>query len=281
MRSRSSAARLCAAVLSTVALALVGVFVPGSVAAAQPKWAPAATAAIHPGVATDTKGDGCTSDFVFYSGTDVFIGEAAHCAGTGPATATDGCTAATLPLGTPVTVDGASKPGILAYSSWITMRQRHESDPNACAYNDLALIRLDKADVGKVNPSVPFFGGPTGVNTTGTALGDRVESYQNSPLRAGVSELSPKVGVSLGDDGAGWDHTVVTVTPGIPGDSGSAVLDANGRALGVLSTVTILPLAGSNGVGDLSRELAYLDSYGGLGAVHLATGTEAFHNPLG
>jgi hypothetical protein len=43
----------------------------------------------------------------------------------------------------------------------------------------------------------------------------------------------------LGDDGAGWSHNVATVTPGVPGDSGSAFLDANGRALGVLSTLPL------------------------------------------
>jgi hypothetical protein len=55
--------------------------------------------------------------------------------------------------------------------------------------------------------------------------------------RGGITQLSPKRGVSLGDDGAGWSHNVATVTPGVPGDSGSAFLDANGGALGVLSTL--------------------------------------------
>src|ERR671929_20583 len=49
-----------------------------------------------------------------------------------------------------------------------------------------------------------------------------------------------------------------TATPGIPGDSGSAFIDARGRAFGILSTLQIAPLAGGNGVGDVSRELAYM-----------------------
>ena len=69
------------------------------------------------------------------------------------------------------------------------------------------------------------------------------------------------------------------MTPGIPGDSGSAFLSADGRALGVLSTVALAPLAGSNGVGDVAKELAYLNSTGGFD-VTLATGTEAFRGPL-
>ena len=43
------------------------------------------------------------------------------------------------------------------------MQANGESDPDTCAYNDLALVKIDPADVGKVNPSVPGFGGPTGV----------------------------------------------------------------------------------------------------------------------
>ena len=31
-----------------------------------------------------------------------------------------------------------------------------ESDANTCQYNDLALIKVDPADVAKVNPSIPF-----------------------------------------------------------------------------------------------------------------------------
>jgi S1-C subfamily serine protease len=71
---------------------------------------------------------------------------------------------------------------------------------------------------------------------------------------------------------------VYTATPGIPGDSGSAFLNADGKALGVLSTVAIAPLAGSNGVGDVAKELAYANSAGGFG-VTLANGTEPFTGP--
>jgi hypothetical protein len=128
-------------------------------------------------------------------------------------------------------------------------------------------------------PSVPFWGGPTALDSDGTTTGDKVLGYGNSELRGGVETLSPKEGTSLGDDGNGWSHTVYTVTPGIPGDSGSAFLNRTGEALGVLSTVAIAPLAGSNGVGDLSHELAYLAAHTSF-AVTLATGTEPFRGPL-
>src|ERR687892_2735627 len=116
-------------------------------------WAPADQATIHPGVMTFTDGAQCTSNFVYQDGATVYLGQAAHCSGTGAATETDGCDSESLPLGTPVEVGGASQPGTLAYNSWITMQQVGETDENACAYNDFALIRLDPADVGKVDSS--------------------------------------------------------------------------------------------------------------------------------
>jgi hypothetical protein len=244
-------------------------------AAALPAWAPAATAAIHPGVQTFTNGAQCTANFVFVDASNVYIGQAAHCSGTGGSTETDGCSSGSLPLGTEVEVSGASKPGVMVYNSWLTMRQTHETDPDACQFNDFALVRLDPADIGKVNPSIPFWGGPTALATSGTTTGDSVYSYGNSGLRLGLSQLSPKQGVSLGDDGNGWSHNVYTLTPGIPGDSGSAFVDSAGGALGVLSTVQLAPLAGSNGVGDLDRELAYLNGHTSF-AVQLALGTEPF-----
>ena len=98
----------------------------------------------------------------------------------------------------------------------------------------------------KVNPSIPFWGGPTGIDTDGTAAGDQVYTYGNSSLRGGVDRLSPHTGVSLGDDAAdgGWSHPLYTVTPGVPGDSGSAFMSADGKAIGVLSTLGLAPLPG-------------------------------------
>jgi hypothetical protein len=239
-------------------------------------WAPAATATIHPGVQTYTDGAQCTANFVYTDGTSVYLGQAAHCSGQGAATDTDGCTTKTLPEGTAVEVDGASQPGVMVYNSWARMQATPEKeDADTCAYNDLALIKLSDADVAKTNPSVPDFGGPTGVRTTELQLGDTVESYGNSSLRFGLTALSPKYGRSLGDDSGGWNHTVYTVTPGIPGDSGSGFLDDSGKAFGILSTVAIAPLAGSNGVGDLSRELAYAQAHGFAG-LSLVNGTEPF-----
>src|SRR3954469_11515376 len=137
-------------------------------------FAPAAASAageVHPGVQTFTDGAQCTSNFVFSDGSSTYIGQAAHCSGTGGATDTDGCTSGALPIGTPVDVTGASRPGTLVYNSWITMQAKGEKDSDTCAYNDLALVKIDPADVAKVDPTVPGFGGPTAVAEAPTDTG--------------------------------------------------------------------------------------------------------------
>ena len=59
-------------------------------------------------------------------------------------------------------------------------------------------------------------------------------------------------------------------------------LNASGQALGVLSTVQLAPLAGSNGVGDVGRELAYAQAHSGISGLTLADGTEPFNpNAMG
>ena len=255
-------------------------------------WAPADTAQIHPGTMMYTDGAQCTANFVYTDASaNVYVGYAAHCAGTGSSTDTDGCKTDSLPLGTKVdfTNDGnlASEGtivghGTLVYSSWITEHKLGTTDANTCAYNDLALVKVDAADVGKVNPSVPFWGGPTGIDTDGTAAGDRVYTYGNSSLRGGVSALSPHTGVSLGDDAAdgGWSHPLYTLTPGIPGDSGSGFMSADGKAIGVLSTLGLAPLPASNNIGDLAKELAFAQQNSGISGLQLVNGTEPFSPAL-
>ena len=285
--SRPQLAAVLAAVTITILTAALMAISP-SRAESAPAWAPADTAAIHPGTMMYTAGAQCTANFVYADGSGaVYVGYAAHCAGTGEATDTNGCNVSSLPLGTKVTFnEGGSLvgegtqvgTGTLAYSSWDTMKKAGEKDANTCAYNDLALVKVSAADVAKVNPSIPFWGGPTGIDTDGTAAGDRVYTFGNSSLRAGVEVLSPHTGISLGDDAAdgGWSHPLYTVSPGVPGDSGSAFVSADGRAIGTLSTLGLAPLPLSNNIGDLGKELAYAQRHSGISGLTLVSGTEAF-----
>jgi hypothetical protein len=263
--------RMNAVLVSLFAALLATTLLPPGASA----WAPAGQATVHPGVQVFTEGAQCTSNFVFQDASNVYLGQAAHCSGTGGQTETNGCSSASLPVGTPVQISGASKPGTLVYNSWLTMQAKGETDADACAFNDLALIRIDPADVGEVNPSVPGFGGPTGVGTIG-GLGSTVYSYGNSELRGGVTKLSPKQGVVVQNEGNGWSHSVITLTPGVPGDSGSGFLGGTGQAIGILSTLQLAPLLGSNGVGDIGRELAYMRANSAFTGVQLIRGTEPF-----
>jgi hypothetical protein len=257
-------------------------------------WAPAGSATIHPGVMTFTNASSflegasqCTANFVYTdSAGNVYLGQAAHCSSTGEDTETDGCSTKSLPLGTPIyagdLVNGGlqkgTKIGTLAYNSWLSMQKEGEKDAATCAYNDLALIKIASNQLANVNPTIPFWGGPNGLASSVAGTGSQVFTYGNSILRLGISVLSPKTGVSLGEteESGGWSQQVYTVTPGIPGDSGSAYMDSRGDALGVLSTVEFAPTPGSNGVGDLAKELEYANRVTGAGYA-VAKGTTPFN----
>jgi hypothetical protein len=250
----------------------------GGTRAATTAWAPAGSAAIHPGVQVVNVGAQCTAGFVFTEGARVLLAEAAHCLsiGTPRGAEGDGCTSDSLPLGTPVDIAGARHRGTLVYSAWIAMHLAKEANPDLCTFNDLALVAIDPRDAPLVNPSVPVWGGPSGLALAGIRSGDAVFGYGDSELGLGLSMLAPRQGQSVGDSGHGWSHDVVTAPPSSLGDSGSPFLDVHGAALGALSSIEISPVPGSNGVGDLARELAYLQAHSRLRRVVLALGTEPF-----
>ena len=254
--------------LTVVAMALVG----------SPAHAAPSAAAITPGVRMISPVDqrvtsSCTAAFVFAGDDATYLGYAAHCAGASESMGLSGCAEPTLPLGTDVTIlgnDGSRASGRLAYTSWGTMQERGESDPGLCLHNDFALVKLNPADVPRVDPTVPVFGGPTGLDTDGTALGEPVVSYQPQ-----AGPTSVKQGRSLGTSGGGLAHRVQTRPPGRPGDSGSGYLDGAGRAFGVLSTL-FTDGSATNGVTDLAHALSYANAYGGIGHVALVPGREPF-----
>lgn len=250
-------------------------------------WAPAATATVHPGMQTITEGAGqCTSNFVFTDvAGNVYLGQAAHCATDGKQL--NGCKAKSRPIGTEVTFNrGATRydrgtvlaRGKLAYSSWLTMQRIGERDRLACAYNDFALIRLDRSLRPKVNPSVPFWGGPTDLAQRGVYTLEKVYGFGKSSLRKAGSTASRQSAITAPDkaDLDGWSHTFYGYSPGIPGDSGSGYLDSDGRALGTLSTLAFgMPMA--NTIGDLPKELDYARKHSGIRGLRLEAGTEPFN----
>ena len=169
----------------------------------------------HPSrCATFTAGAQCTANFVFYSGTTVYLGQAAHCSGTGAATETDGCTSSPRRSAPPSTWrrgDGHDGLQLLDHHAG---ERRDE-----CRHLRVQRSRADPPVAGRRGPGQsvdPVLGWPDRASRHGTTAGRQRYSYGNSSLRLGVSALSPKRGVSLGDAGNGWSHTVYTGRPGFP-----------------------------------------------------------------
>lgn len=263
---------------ATGAALVLAVLTPGTATAAAPRFAAAADATITPGSLMVTMVDNnttatCTAAFVFSAGSAVYLGFAAHCTSAEESPSSSGCDNRTLPLGTPVAItgkDGNRNEGRLAYSSWRSMQDRHETDEALCLFNDLALVELAPETVAAVNPSVPVLGGPSGLATGAPASGESVYSFQ--PNNGGTEV---KEGQNLGTEAMGLTHLVQTAPPGGPGDSGAGYLDASGRAFGVLST-QFDDRRHTNGVTDLPRALSYANRFGGLGTITLVPGTEPF-----
>jgi hypothetical protein len=279
---RISRAVTIAAVVA-VGIATVGALAPSAWATPVTlSLASAATATITPGATLLAQLDArtaseCTADFVFSSGSALYIGFSAHCTAASDAENASGCSASTLPLGTPIEIrgrNGREEQGRLAYNSWRTMQQRGETTAALCSYNDFALVALDPAETDAVNPSMPVLGGPTGLDTDGLTTGEDVYSFQPNNGGSGV-----KSGVAVSDAGGGRSHRVAITPPGVPGDSGSGFLDAQGRAVGVLST-EFFDARHTNGVTDLALALAYANSYGDLGRLTLVPGTEPFRGGI-
>jgi hypothetical protein len=218
----------------------------------------------------------CTANFVFRNATTTFLGYAAHCAIPAQPQRPVGCEYEVLPLGTPVSVrgaDGTRAHGALAYSSWVTMRERGEDDDARCRFNDFALVAIDDADVGLLDPTVPGVGGPTELRTDPPERLARVVSYQPYNTRPAVKD-----GYTLGPRGGGWAHRVDVAPAPALGDSGSGLLDGDGAAFGVLVSRYLDQLA-TSGVTDLPHALAYANRYGAVGTVELVPGRRPFRAP--
>lgn len=241
------------------------------------EWADADEATIHPGVWHNNRS--CTANFVFTRVdddgflVDVLIGTAAHCVSV--TSGANECTDEADPIDSLVDVDGATMPALHAYNATTTMQAVGEDDTGPCFGNDFAMLSLHPADWSRVNPSIPDHGGPVGVNETGTMAGDALYSWGNSALRQGIEVLSPKRGVAIETNEKGWNHLHYAITPGIFGDSGSPFLDADGNALGYLSTIALVPFPASNNANDLFRAMVYARTHDPrMAGLDLALGTE-------
>ncbi|MGE0297811.1 serine protease [Pseudonocardia sp.] len=218
----------------------------------------------------------CTAAFVLRNATTTFVAYAAHCAIPVQPQHRTGCEYETLPLGTPVQLrgaTGATARGHLAYSSWSTMRTLGETDENRCRFNDFALVAVDPRDTASLDPTVPGLGGPTALRDGAPARFERVLSLQPHNTRPAIKD-----GSSLGVRGDGWSHRVDLSPSASLGDSGSGMVDGEGRAFGVLAT-RYLDRSATSGVTDLPHALDYAQRHGDVGEVELLPGRRAFRAP--
>lgn len=194
----------------------------------------------------------CTANFIYENASSqaLYVGTAAHCFENDP-------------LGRPVTLGYAGRTinATLAYSSWNTMNLTMAQAQEACnredaiflddriCFNDFALLEIAKADWGRVHPSMLVYGGPTGLGPTPMA-GSLVSTYGSSQYRPVTSETTDaRSGPVL--DANEKRILIHTGIPSTPGDSGSPVVDADLRAVGVLIHLYNLPPT-TNGAADLA-----------------------------
>jgi hypothetical protein len=272
----SAAGALSAVLIAAGTAALAG---PGTARATEPKFG-GLDAPIRPGIRTDTGGGKCTSNFVFTDKAGrVYLGQAGHCAkdpADESAPSADTCDyGRQLPIGTSVGLGDTGIPGRLAYSSWLTMQENGETDLATCRFNDFSLVRVPDEVIDRVNPTVPVFGGPTGLNTDGVHAGDLMTGWGNSPLWQDLEPLHPKRSVAVESDPSGRAHWIYSFYPGVPGDSGGPYLDPQGRAIGSLSELSLDP-PGANIITDIARALAYAERYSGITGLRLVAGTAPF-----
>lgn len=255
-----------AAAAGLVGVVPVALAAPGQPAAGAsgPRWASASAATIHPGVRVSMAGVTCVAGFVFTDGSQAFLGVPGGCTGAGQVDNAK-CDAGQVPYGLKVAVAGARYKGTVVYSSISEMELRSEHRTNVCRNNSLSLVRLDRRDIRRTNPSVPAMGGPSGVSSTQPAAPDQLLVYLGAPTMA----------QALSSGSGGWAHTLMVDGPVSATSAGAVVLTPDGKALGMVTTT---PDGGGGQIiaTDLRLELRYLHKLRKFAGVHIATGTQKF-----
>jgi hypothetical protein len=254
---------LSSLVLTTVVgvLAVLGTTGPADAAGAR---------RIGPGTQLVTAGRSCTANFVFRDARHrVFVGYAASCATRTAVAGPSSCSARSLPLGTRVRFADHGRTlgyGELRYSSLRALRRAGVTDAATCANNDFALVEVRGSARRRVDPTVPYWGGPSGVGAL-PATGSTV--FGLARQTAGARTIPRAGSVTVASPGA---ITVTTPLPSTRGARGSGFLDGSGRAVGILTTSTS---SGENTVVSLAAVMAYARAHGiaGLRVVH---GHDAF-----
>jgi len=202
---------------------------------------------IRPG---SSLGGYCTFNFVFYDAVldqgqapTAYIGTAGHC---------------TDKLGERVSLPGTGQIGTVVYDSDL-VRSRV----------DFSLVRIDDHLVGRTNPQMRGFVGPTGAATpSDLAVGDVVDVHGYGLVLGQNDVTRSRQGVLMT-----WnaDEYVINM-PAVNGDSGSPILqDRSGKALGIVSRYGFFATPPSTDQGPLMPYVFRELKAAGFGDVVLAT----------
>ncbi len=202
---------------------------------------------VRPGAIVESDAGQCTFNFVF-AGSDgrTYIGTAGHCIlGDGPFGGDAGEQVWTAGNGPEARDGDGTRIGEFAYAIL--------EDPR-----DFALIRVDPTV--SVNPQMCHFGGPTGINSDTPGLSAVLLHHFGNGLAVGAV-VPARSALALGMPDP--DHVFAEGLV-VPGDSGSGIISADGRAVGVIVTTGVHSAsigtdgidAGTVGVTRLAPQLA-------------------------
>lgn len=177
---------------------------------------------VHPGAVLETRIGFCTMNFLFEDPAgNRYIGSAGHCVLEGPEIGSVDIGQKTWAPGTgPLAKDAdGTVVGRFVYAI------RKDS-----AARDFSLIRLNPAGVEESSPAMPHFGGPTGIDTDTGHTPIQLDFFGNGVV---LGDLLPARSL-LALFGEPDPDEVLAFGLSAPGDSGSAVERADGKATGVL-----------------------------------------------
>ena len=149
---------------------------------------------------------GCTANFIFTDGSSSYIGTARHCVD-------DVGDAVVMQVDTTT----------LAAAGEVVRRTPGDGEPG----HDFALVKLypDVVEKWGTEPALPVVGGPNGIYD---GCSTQPVKYYGHGYGVATAQGKPEAGLATNwhDDGYGWTGF------GAPGDSGSPVVLADGRAAG-------------------------------------------------
>jgi len=169
----------------------------------------AADTLIQPGAEVNSSVGQCTLNYVFRSGSTLFVGTAGHCS---------------EKVGDVMSDENGIRIGVVVFRIF-------------SGDDDFTLIQIDQARYGEVNPAVRHWGGPTGSTvSTETNTGD-VLLLSGYGLGFSVTDLTrSRPGILAADSATSY----VSEVPAIFGDSGGPVIEeSTGKALGLVSGIGV------------------------------------------